>query len=171
MIKVVPTVKFYFLDYFYILLKSIERYSERERVFASFMSLKHEHSLGESKYKLLTVEDDNLTPRKQQRFLYTFNQVIEESKDYQLISETDSGLELTELGGKLIFEYQENVITFNQSLCELIEKRHSVFRSLIKIMYDVSQKVQGLIVLPIYSPWRLGFIREEIKTTRDIAVY
>ena len=171
MIRTLPAVKFYFLDYFYILLKSVEKYSDRERVFDSFKSLKHEHGLGESKYKLLTVEDDDLSPRKQQRFLYTFGQVIDESKNYQLVSEFDSGLVLTELGEKLLLEYQENITAFNQSLCQLMEKHHNVFRRLIELMYNVSRKVQGLIVLPTYSPRRLEFSREEIKTTRDIARY
>ena len=37
--------KFYFLEYFYVLLKSIEKYSDREQVFNSFKILKQEHRL------------------------------------------------------------------------------------------------------------------------------
>ena len=79
--------KFYFLEYFYILLRSIERYREREQVFNSFKLLKQEHRLGESKFKKLTVEAEDLTPTQLSRYRYTFGQVLEDAKEYRLVKE------------------------------------------------------------------------------------
>ena len=48
--------RFYFLDYFYVLLKSVENYSNIDKVFDSFKIMKQKYQLGESKYKKLTIE-------------------------------------------------------------------------------------------------------------------
>ncbi len=70
--KIQSVRKFYFLDYFYILLSAVERYASRNDIFNEFIVLKQEYRLGESKYKKLTVEIENPEKRVQDRFKYTF---------------------------------------------------------------------------------------------------
>src|SRR5688572_26172182 len=98
--------RFYFLDYFYILLKSLEKYKDRDSVFDSFKKLKKLHQLGESKYKSLVIEDELLTKTQLDRYRYTFEQVIEEAKEYRLVREPKTGqLVLGDLGRKLMEVY------------------------------------------------------------------
>src|SRR3972149_386735 len=103
-IKQLQTVKkFYFLEYFYVLLQSVEKYSSLDQVFNSFKRLKQEHRLGESKYKRLTADSEDLSPARLNRYRYTFEQVIEEAKEYDLISEdSDHQLHLAENGRRLL---------------------------------------------------------------------
>lgn len=165
--------KFYFLEYFYVLLKSIERYSDREQVFNSFKILKQEHRLGESKYKTLTSDNENLSKTQLDRYRYTLGQVIDEAANYGLISEDNDGyLQLTEDGRELISQYQSgNHARFNQSLFGLMERRYGAFRYLIEFLYKVNQYKPGLLVLPIYSPAQLHFEKSSVRTTRDIIEY
>lgn len=84
--------KFYFLEYFYILLKSVKLHSSQNDIFESFKVLKKKHSLGDSKYKKLSSDDGNeiLTQKQLAKFRYTFEQVIAESIDYKLIEKRDT---------------------------------------------------------------------------------
>ena len=93
--------KFYFLEYFYILLKSVEKYSNRDKIFNSFKELKHKHRLGESKYRKLTLETEELTKVQLDRYKYTFGQIIDEAKQYELIEVKRNVIELTPLGLQL----------------------------------------------------------------------
>jgi len=84
-LKLQSVKKFYFLEYFYVLLKSVEKYSEKKQIFDSFKILKQKYQLGESKYKRLIADSETLTKPQLNRYLYTFEQVIDESKEYNLI--------------------------------------------------------------------------------------
>jgi hypothetical protein len=165
--------RFYFLDYFYILLKSIQKYKDKDSIFESFKILKKQHRLGESKYKPLVVEDENLTKTQLDRYRYTFEQVIEESKDYKLLREPSSGqLFLGEQGKKLLRVYEEKgSLEFNQELCKLMESQYNAFRDIIELLYKANEYKSGLIFLPVYSPRQLGMERSQIRTTEDIVHY
>ncbi|MFA7418529.1 MAG: hypothetical protein WCZ90_02495 [Melioribacteraceae bacterium] len=166
--------KFYFLEYFYILLRSVEKQSEVEQVFNSFKNLKQQLRLGESKYKKLSISPEALTKVQLDRYRYTLKQVIDESKDYQLIKETKSGLlRLTEDGEILLKEYYNSGANrFNRILFGKMEQKYNAFLYLLSIFYgDVNKNNPGLIVFPIYSPRQLGFDRPSVKKTKDIIDY
>ncbi|MDY6904043.1 MAG: hypothetical protein SWH61_05090 [Thermodesulfobacteriota bacterium] len=165
--------KFYFLDYFLILLQSIEKQSQREGVFDVFKILKQKHRLGESKYKKLTEEREPLTERQQQRYRYTFKQVVEESKDYGLIEESNEGLlTLTDEGGRLLKDYEfHGEIKFNRSVFKLMEERYNAFRILLEFLYTANPSRSGVLIFPHYSPLELHFKRKNMQTTGDIVRY
>jgi hypothetical protein len=165
--------KFYSLEYFYILLKSVEKYADRQEVFDSFKTLKHKHRLGESKYRKLTSEDENLTKAQLDRYRYTFGQVIAESKEYELIQESpNDNFKLTKKGRDLLGQYEEKgTIIFNQSLFRLTEAKYNAFRYLIDLLYKTNRCKSGLLIFPVYSPSQLGFEKSSVKTTADIIKY
>lgn len=163
--------KFYFLDYFYILLKSVQRFSNIERIFEHFLSLKQEFQLGESKYKRLSV-DDEFSPNRMVRYRYTFEQVLSEALDYKLVGRLDDEIKLLKVGEQAIDEYQKSFLAFNQFLFGLMEQNyHHVFHFLLSICYSANDKKHGLLIFPIYSPNRLGFERKLIKTTAHLMEY
>jgi hypothetical protein len=86
--------KFYFLEYFYVLLKSIQSSSNRERIFERFLQLKQEFRLGESRYKRRVAEAED-SPRRMVRYRYTFEQVLTEADDYQFITVKNDQISLT----------------------------------------------------------------------------
>jgi len=149
--------KFYFLDYFYILLRSIEKHSQRKDVFSSFKVLKQKHRLGESKYKRLTDDGENLTQKQLQRYNYTFRQVVEESKEYRLITEENEGnLRLSNLGRDFLKTHDEKGFSsFVQSLAKLIEDHYGAFRNLIEYFYRTNPRRSGVLIFPHYSPLEL----------------
>ena len=161
------------MEYFYILLKSVQKYKDKDSVFDSFKTLKRQYRLGESKYKSLVVEDDNLSKTKLDRYRYTFEQVIDEAKDYRLVREpVDGQIALGDQGRKLLKVYEEKgSLEFNQELCQLMESQYNAFRYIIELMYQSNEYKAGLMFLPVYSPRRLGFERSQIKTTADIIDY
>jgi len=165
--------KFYLLEYFYVLLKSIERHSDMKNAFEMFKLLKDNFSLGESKYKKLTVDKENQTIRQIERCFYTFRQVISEAKDYGLIHiGKRGGLQLTDGGKKLLSKYeQEDFHKFNKALFTYMEKRFYAFYELIRFCYKANSQKSGLLIFPIYTPLKLGFERNNIKTTGDIINY
>ena len=165
--------KFYFLEYFYVLLNSVEKYTDKEQVFDYFKILKQEHHLGESKYKTLSSDGENLSKTQVDRYRYTFQQVIDEARDYDLIGEgSDSNLKLTEEGKTLLSRYRvEGPISFNQSLFKLMEARYNAFRYLVEFLYNVNRFKPGLLIFPNYSPRQLHFERSAIKTGADITKY
>ena len=170
--KTLPAKKFYFLEYFYVLLKSIERFSDEERVFDSFKILKQEHGLGESKYKKLTSDGDNLSQTQLNRYRYTFEQVINEAKEYGLVQKNNGNLVLTEEGKDLLLLHQNRgLISFNRSILGLMESKYGAFRYLITFLYNANKHKSGLFVLPNYSPRKLDFQRNKIKTTSDVFEY
>lgn len=165
--------KFYFLEYFYILLKSVEKYKEKDKIFDSFKALKKQHRLGESKYRPLVVEDENLSKTQLDRYRYTFEQVIDEAKDYGLVREPAlSKLALGEQGRALLRRYEDyGLLAFNQELCKLMESKYNAFRYIIELLYKMNEYKSGLIFFPTYSPRQLGFERSRIRTTSDITDY
>lgn len=165
--------KFYFLEYFFVLLKSIEKYSNRDKIFNSFRELKLEGRLGESKYRKLTIETDKISKVQLDRYKYTFGQVIDEARQYELINTRDNVIELTGLGEKLIGICEtKGQIVFNQKLFSLMERRYgSPFYYITSLLYNVNEHRTGLLVLPLYSPRQLNFERSLVKTTGDIIEY
>lgn len=165
--------KFYFLDYIYILMDSISRHSASEDVFGSFLELKRLYRLGESKYKKLTVDHEDFTDGRFRRYLYTFDQVIEEAMDYNLIKSSGNlRLTLTNKGKELLLLYKEKgSISFNEALLIFMEYKYEAFRYLIEILYKSNEKLPGLLFLPSYSPLKLDFERKYLKTTSDFIEY
>lgn len=165
--------KFYFLDYFFVLLESVDKYSEKNQIFNFFKELKKKYRLGESKYKKLALDKEELSKRQVDRYYYTFEQVIDESKQYKLISEdeTDS-LFLTGEGNRLLSIYKDKgSIQFNQEMLRLMEPQYGAFRYLIDFLYGANLHKSGLIIIPNYSPRQLQFERALIKTTNHIIEY
>lgn len=167
-----PSVKkFYFLEYFYVLLKSVQSYSNRQRIFEQFLALKQEYQLGLSKYKKLTT-DDPASPKRMGKYKYTFDQVMTETLEYRLVE--DQGFEtlLTPLGKNAIEKYEnEGANSFNQFLFILMEKKYSAFRYILEVCYEANPDKSGLLIFPIYSANRLGIERSSIKTSSDLRNY
>jgi hypothetical protein len=165
--------KFYFLEYFYVLFKSIESYSNRNKIFESFKNLKDTHKLGESKYKRITFETDNLTKTQEDRYLYTFEQVISEAEVYGLIIKQDPEyLALTGQGRELLDTYQESgLLAFNRALFKYMEAHYNAFSYLVKFCYASNKKNPGLLIFPNYSPLKLQIERSRIRKSIDIIYY
>ena len=161
--------RFYFLEYFYILLESVSRYRDREQVFNSFKLLKQQRRLGESKFRRVTADPENLTPKQLGRYKYTFDQVVDEAKEYKLVSEDGNRLSLTPSGVQLHASFDTS--DFARILFELIEQKGSPFRSLITRMYEANPASPGLLVFPIYSPRQLRFDRVKFQRTADVRSY
>ncbi|MDM8535452.1 hypothetical protein QUF70_01725 [Desulfobacterales bacterium HSG17] len=167
-----PSRKFYFLDYFFIFLSSVEKSIIQDEVFNEFRILKQEYRLGESKYKKL--EDvENPTLHQQRRYRYTFNKVMDECKEYDLvIQKEDHLIHLTEKGKKLLLQYRtQGVLEFNLTVFRLMEDAHKTFRKLVEFLYKANSKGSGVLVFPHYSPLELHFDRRNIQTTKDIMNY
>jgi len=167
-----PSRKFYFLDYFFIFLSSVEKNMIQDEVFNAFKILKQEHRLGESKYKKLE-EVENPTLRQQQRYRYTFNKVMDECKEYGLlIEEEDHTIHLTKEGKRLLLQYHtEGISAFNLSVFRLMEDAHKAFKTLVEFLYKANPKGSGVLVFPHYSPLELHFDRRNIQTTKDMTRY
>lgn len=159
-----PSRKFYFLDYFFIFLSSVEKNIIQDEVFSTFKILKQEYRLGESKYKTL---------HQQGRYRYTFNKVMDECKEYDLLIEKeDHTIHLTEEGKRLLLQYRtEGIRAFNLSVFRLMEDAHKAFRTLVEFLYKANSKGSGVLVFPHYSPLKLHFDRKDIQTTKDITRY
>jgi len=163
--------KFYFLEYFYVLLKSIEKHTNKKDAFESFKKLKHEYKLGESKYKKLSVEPNNLTRVQLNRYKYTFNQVIEESKEYGLLSVHEETLKINDEGKNLIFQFENKMQDFYETLFTLMENKYNAFYKILNFLYNANIFRRGLIVLPSYSPRQLQFEKNDICFIGDYLQY
>lgn len=175
--------KFYFLDYFYILLKSVEYQSHYESVLQEFIVLKNKYSLGESKYKKLTVDEDIVTYNQMVKFEYTFKQVLSESIEYDLVLEThssnkigendrDSLLQITPFGEKVLREYEEKgKYAFNLLVFSKMEEKSFAFYQLLKLCYAENISKNGLLIFPIYSGLKLGFDRSSFVTNKQVLDY
>ena len=159
-----PSRKFYFLDYFFIFLSSVEKNIIQDEVFSAFKILKQEYRLGESKYKTL---------HQQGRYRYTFNKVMDECKEYGLLIEKeDHTIHLTEEGKRLLLQHRtEGIRPFNLSVFRLMENAHKAFRTLVEFLYEANSKGSGVLVFPHYSPLKLHFDRKNIRTTKDMTRY
>lgn len=174
--SIISVKKFYFLEYFYVLLKSIEKYAQKELVFDSFKILKHKHRLGESKYKTLASDVENPSRAQLNRYRYTFEQVIDEAIEYELVNYNIdlTELRLTEKGAEILKQYEDvdnGPMEFNRTLFTFMEAQYEAFRYLIEFLYKVNKHKPGLLVLPIYSPRQLHFERSAIRTRNDIVKY
>ena len=165
--------KFYFLDYFYILLLSIEKHSKRNDIFSYFKDLKQKNRLGQSKYKRLTDDGENLTQKQLQLYKYTFRQVVEESKEYGLIKEiSEENLTLSTLGREFLQIYNnKGFASFVHSMAKLMEDNYRAFRTLLEYLYQTNTRRSGVLIFPHYSPLELNFIRKKIQTSLDVRNY
>jgi hypothetical protein len=163
--------KFYFLEYFYILLKSAETNSDKTIIFERFKDLKHKFQLGESKYKKLTQEYDSLSEVQIGRYYYTFEQVISESIAYGLITEKDNEIKIKDFGSKVLKSFSRSKKDFNKVILQLMEKKYNAFYHLVNLTYKVNRHKQGLLVLPVYSPLKLGFEKDQLKKIKNIIQY
>jgi len=165
--------KFYFLDYIYILLDSIKRHSKFEDIFVSFVELKTRYRLGESKYKKLTADIEEITDGQIRRFLYTFKQVLEESTGYDLVDCSNlKDIRLTQTGKALLRLYNnQGALAFNEHLLKFMEKQYGAFRYINKKLYSANKNFPGLLFLPSYSPRQLGIERKDIKSSSDFIRY
>ena len=145
--KLTSVGKFYFLDYFYILLKSVTTVPDgnRDDIFDHFRTLKDSHQLGESKYKKISLFEE-LSGKQLGRYRYTFNQIIEESRLYELIINTDNHkIILTKLGSELLELYDKDRSLFNSRLFALTEGKLYGFHYLVsKSMKLISKREDSL---------------------------
>lgn len=163
--------KFYFLEYFYVLLKSVQLSSNPERIFAQFLSLKQEHQLGESRYKRLTV-DDSTSSNRMVRYMYTFEQVLSEAEEYELLSRESDNIFLTDTGKEAIDIYENNgFIDYNHFLFKFMEEKYAAFRYIIEACYEANASKSGLLIFPVYSAYRLGIERDSLRTSKDLQGY
>ena len=102
-----PSKKFYFLEYFYVLLKSIEYSPKLDRAFEQFLELKQQHRLGDSRYKKLTGDVDASSPAARVKFEYTFQRVLREAEDSGLVSVNDNTASITSAGRRVLVLYEE----------------------------------------------------------------
>lgn len=168
-----PSRKFYFLDYFFILLSSVEKHRFRSDIFNAFKILKQKYRLGESKYKKLTAVE-NPTQHQQNRYRYTFNKVVDECKEYGLIQDKKDlqQLFLTISGEQLLQTHRSSGgYVFNLKLFELMETTHLAFRTLVNFLYKANPKGSGVLIFPHYSPSELKLKRSNVKTAEDIIQY
>jgi hypothetical protein len=168
-----PSKKFYFFDYFIILLISVEKNSIQNEVFNTFKILKQEYRLGESKYKKLE-EVENPSLHQQRRYRYTFSKVLDECKEYGLLLEKkDRTIHLTDEGNNFLIKYRSKggPHAFNISVFKLMEKANGAFRTLVEFLYKANLKISGVLVFPHYSPLELHFVRKDIQTTTDVSRY
>jgi hypothetical protein len=143
--------RFYFLDYFYVLLKSVQTYSTEQRVFEHFLTLKQTYHLGLSKYRRLTT-DDPLSPARLGKYTYTFQQVVTEAQEYQLIKTTSAGFLLTDRGTRALHEYEsEGAVALGEFLFQFMEERYQAFSYLLEVCYKANPHKSGLLIFPIYS--------------------
>jgi hypothetical protein len=185
--------KFYLLEYFLILLKSVEHYSNQDDIFESFKKLKKKYQLGDSKYKKLTYEEDEEPTKKQIiKFRYTFDQVLHEALNYNLVEkrnlanpiihgkssakkqteyERSKNVYLTINGEKALAEYIRGKFNFNLFLFKLMEDKHKAFYELIKLCYKDSTLKNGLLIFPIYSGLKLGFDKSTFTTHQHVLDY
>lgn len=187
--------KFYFLDYFYILLRSVKLHSNQNDIFESFKVLKKQHLLGDSKYKKLSSDEnvERLTKKQLAKFRYTFEQVIAESLDYKLIEKRHvemlrpvpsrwtaetrkiddqrKQIYLTNIGEDALLEYERSKQHFNLFVLKLMEKNHNSFKQLINLCYSDRTLKNGLLILPIYSGLKLGFEKSNFVTNGHVIEY
>lgn len=163
--------RFYFLDYFYVLLKSAENSSRPERIFEQFLTLKHKHRLGESRYKK-QADEASVSTHRIVRYRYTFEQVVSESEEYNLLKQYDGNIYLTEQGQELVQIYEaKGTVAAYWYLLQFIESRYHAFRYIIDDCYKHNPGRSGLLIFPIYSANQLGIKRSSLVTSSDLRNY
>lgn len=163
--------KFYFLDYFYVLLKSVQTFSDVERIFERFLELKQAHQLGLAKYKKLT-SDIPASSTKIGPYKYTFQQVAAEAIEYLLIEDRVDSYALTAFGEQAINIYESaGPSVFNEFLFQQMEKKYHAFRYLLDVCYAANPEKSGLLIFPNYSARRLGIERSSIESVQEFVDY
>jgi len=163
--------KFYFLEYFYILLKSVQYSPYNKQIFDRFLELKHKHRLGESRYRKLTADIED-SPNQMVRYRYTFKQVLMEAEGYELLQNNGDQIFLTKRGQEILAIYEDKGnIEFYHALFQYIELKYEAFRYLIKSCYKNNPEKSGLLIFPNYSAYRLGINRDSIRTYKDLHNY
>ena len=147
--------KFYLLDYFLILIQSCTVSDEITLIFLRFKTLKEKERLGESKYKRLLINDDDLSSRQVRRYIYTFQQVISESVNCGLVKQKKNQLSLTKKGQKCLLLAEQNKRLFYDELLSILEDRYLAFYHLVKLCYKQNKSKSVLLIFPIYSPRKL----------------
>lgn len=176
--------KFYFLDYFYILLKSVEKYETQIEVFERFKELKDIFQLGESKYRKLSFDDSEIPTQKQlSKFWYTFEQVLHEAVSYDLVEvknensefdlikhdkERNKLIHLKDKGEVALDEYEKGKFAFSIFLFKLMEEKHKAFYEIVKLCYGDSKLKNGLLVFPIYSGLKLGCEKSTFTSNQSV---
>ena len=185
--------KFYLLEYFLILLKSVESYFNQDDVFESFKMMKKEYQLGESKYKKISNEEEDRPTKNQNiKFRYTFEQVLHEAINYNLIEkrgfyesssigkepmkeiveyERSKKIFLTQNGERALTEYGKGKFYFNIFLFKLMEDKHKAFYEIVKLCYNDQSLKNGLLIFPIYSGLKLGFDKSTFTTNQHVLDY
>ncbi|MBU2929277.1 hypothetical protein [Winogradskyella psychrotolerans] len=164
--------KFYFLDYFLILLQSCNISDDPQKIFTVFKTLKEKERLGESKYKKLIIDDsEELSDSQVARYKYTFKQVISESLSCGLLNEKEHLLSLTKKGRNTLNIGLRDKRAFYDVILKILEKKYSAFYHLIKLCYEQNSSKNGLLIFPIYSPRKLGFDKKEMKTNNHLIKY
>lgn len=169
-----PVRRFYFLDYFYIVLEACQYRTPVSVAFERFKLLKQRYALGESRYKVRQQDGESLTPYQEERYNYTFKQVVAEAEQYGLIKSMHrpEDLILTDKGNDMLEIYRiEGPVAFFERMFDVIESHSGVFRSLISFMYQRNKARPGLLIFPNYSPRLLGFSPSKLRTTRDVLAY
>jgi hypothetical protein len=160
--KLSEVKKFYFFDYFYILLKSIAKADGINRVFLRFQNLKEALNLGESKYKKIGTISDTISDSMFNRYWYTFNEVADESESLGLITYGTS-IKLTEKGNSLLLTYvTKGPESFNEQLFILIENKTYGFHYLLSSLFRINPNNAGTLIFPSYSPLKLHFSKQDI---------
>ncbi len=168
--RLTDTKRFYFFEYFYILLKSIDKYNSKKDIFESFKVLKDNLFLGESKYKKIWT-DEELSEKQIRRYKYTFNEVIDETKAYNLIEIRGGFYELTKEGKKLLEVFETKGINkFIDELFGIIETISNGFYYFIDKLYQINPN-GGMVIFPIYSPLKFQIQKSSIQKTSDIYKY
>ncbi|RXK86190.1 hypothetical protein [Filimonas effusa] len=167
--KITSVKKFYFLEYFYILLKSVEQHQSKKEIFSDFRRRKDSFQLGESKYRKIITPDEEMSSKKLKRYEYTLKEVIEESKLYNLIESRGEDFFLTTTGKNLINNYERNLDEYHLAIFNLMERELHGFYYLIQKCYSASKS--GLLIFPVYSPLRLNIAKESFKKTADVINY
>ncbi|OFX23507.1 MAG: hypothetical protein A2033_16155 [Bacteroidetes bacterium GWA2_31_9] len=170
--KLTSIKKFYFLEYFDILLKSLKFSPDEDVAFFYFIDLKDKNKLGESRYKKINPIVEELSSLRVYHYKYTFLEVIEESKFLKLICKEKKSYYLTELGTKLLnISINEGIEKFNYEIFLLMEEKLQGFYYLIESCYKTNQSKNGLLIFPIYSPLKLNMTKNEIVNNSDITTY
>lgn len=171
--KLSEAKKFYFFDYFYVLLKSTQKFDDEERVFQNFQYLKEALNLGESRYKKIGSISDKITNKQLTRYKYTFQEVVEESQLLGIIHlENGKKIKLTELGNNLLSKYENsNPESFIEQLFFLIESKSYGFHYLISSLYKENPTNGGTLIFPIYSPLKLHFSKEDLLKNNKFIEY
>lgn len=171
--KLTSIKKFYFLEYFDILLRSIQFTKDARSSLSYFIHLKDNNKLGESKYKKITPTDEELSNSKILHYKYTYNEVVEEAVILKLIIPHDKrGYALTPLGLRLLsVSFAKGRDAFNFAIFQLMEEKLQGFWKLITSCNKANPTKNGLLVFPIYSPLKLGMTKNEIVHSKDINLY